>query len=405
MRIVLISQEYPPETSKGGIGSQTYIKAHGLTRLGHEVHVISRSVDLKRHVYRDGSVLVTRIPGINEAAYTDIADWVSYSSMVAAELMQQHHETPFDIADFPEWGCEGFVHLLNQSEWNRLPTVIHLHGPLVMLAHTLLWPELTSKLYKVGSQLEETTLHLADAVYSSSECSADWCTQHYGLERQEIPCLHTGVNIELFYPRDIEKNARTTVIFVGKIVENKGIVLLLEAVCRLANEYPDLKLEIVGRGEDKIIEKLHKIALHYKCPDIFELAGFVEKEDLPTYLSRAHLFAAPSRFEGGPGFVYLEAMACGLPVIGCSGSGATEIVNDGDTGLLIPPDDINALTNALAKLLADPVKREVMGKRALAYVREHSDSKQCVQSIADYYQSVIKKCRKPLPGGVKDSHG
>ena len=123
---------------------------------------------------------------------------------------------------------------------------------------------------------------------------------------------------------------------------------------------------------------------------MLDLPGYIDRRDLPNQLSRAHLFAAPSKYEGGPGFVYLEAMACGLPVIGCNGSGAAEVIFNGKNGLLVPPDDVTALATALRRLLANEAEREKMSARAQAFVAQKADSKKCVARIADFYQSVIE---------------
>ena len=74
----------------------------------------------------------------------------------------------------PEYGGEGYLHLLNRADWNRIPTVVQLHGPLAMMAETIGWPERDSDLYRVGREMEGSTLRMADAVYSSSRCSARW---------------------------------------------------------------------------------------------------------------------------------------------------------------------------------------------------------------------------------------
>ena len=123
MRIAFVSQEYPPETGFGGIGSQTYRKAHGLASLGHEVYVISHSRDADRHVYDQENVRVIRIPGADHehAIATEAARWVSYSVKVAAEIARLHADVRLDLVDFPEWGSEGYLHLLNQTEWNSYP--------------------------------------------------------------------------------------------------------------------------------------------------------------------------------------------------------------------------------------------------------------------------------------------
>jgi glycosyltransferase involved in cell wall biosynthesis len=305
------------------------------------------------------------------------------------EIVRQHGIAAFDILDFPEWGCEGFTHLLNQSEWNRTPAVIHLHGPLVMLANTLGWPEKDTELYRTGRYMEQTCLRLATAVYSSSVCSAAWCAAEYGLDKERIPCLHTGIDSTFFYPRDIPKADDPTIVFVGKMVRNKGVDTLLEAVCGLAHEFAGLKLVLVGGGEEHVVASLKDRAAELGFGQSLVFAGYLLRDELALQLSRAHIFAAPSHYEGGPGFVYLEAMACGLPVIGCSGSGAAEVIRDGDTGYLVPPGDVPALAASLRHLLAQPQERAAMGNRARRFVMEHAESQQCVKNIANFYAQTI----------------
>src|SRR5687767_8234438 len=92
MRIALISQEYPPETGSGGIGTQAFQKANWLADHGHEVHVISHSRDGRRHEYQAGGVHVIRIPGFDEkfAIAAEEVRWLAYSMCVAAELAHLH---------------------------------------------------------------------------------------------------------------------------------------------------------------------------------------------------------------------------------------------------------------------------------------------------------------------------
>jgi glycosyltransferase involved in cell wall biosynthesis len=393
VRIALVSQEYPPETALGGIGSQTHMKAHGLSALGHEVFVISHSVDDERHDYRDGDVSVIRIPGKDGALpiYSDAARWISYSVEVAAAIAGLNAQQPLDIVDFPEWGAEGYVHLLNRTEWNWIPTVIHMHGPLVMFAHEIGWPEKESELYRVGTMMESTCLRLADAVFSSSDCSADWCAAHYGLSRATIPTLHSGIDTALFRRQEVHRDGRPTIVFVGKIERNKGLTLLLEAAIELRQSFPRLLLRIIGRGNPELLSELEAKALSASAPDLLDVCGFVERQQLPLFLSSADVFAAPSTYEGGPGFVYLEAMSCGLPVIACAGSGSREAVTHGDTGLLIPPNDLESLTAALFELLSDREKAGAMGTRGRLYVEQHADSRDCLRRLESLYRSVGKQ--------------
>jgi glycogen synthase len=390
MRMCFVSQEYPPETEHGGLGSQTYLKAHGLASLGHETYVVSRSPDYETHEYEDGPVRMLRIPGFygRLPLYTECVQWITYSAEVAAAVCELHSRAPFDIIDFPEWGGEGYVHLLNQTEWNHIPTVTHLHGPLVMFAHMMGWPEIDSEFYWVGTQMESTCLRLTDAVFSSGSSSTDWCSRYYGVDGTQIPTLHTGVDTGLFFPRDIPKDVRPTILFVGKLVPNKGVKYLVDAACRLAREYPDLRLRMLGGGEAGFIRELNAQARSSGFPDLLDLPGFVSRKELPLHYSRAHVFAAPSFFEGGPGFVYLEAMACGLPVVACSGTGVADVVTHEESGLLVPPKDVDALTDALRWLLDHPDERQAMAARARRYVLEQADSQVCLKRLEAFYTAV-----------------
>ena len=393
MRIGLVSQEYPPHTAFGGIGSQTWNKAHGLTSLGHHVQVISHGADDRTTTEQSGKLTVTRIPGFDSKlpVQTDAVRWLTYSAEVAAAILRLHNTEPFDLLDFPDWGAEAYVYLLNRTESHRIPTVIQLHGPLVMFAHALGWPQLESEFYRVGTHMEGTCLRLADAVFSSSRCSIDWCVRHYGLDPTAIPVIHAGVDTQLFSPPASRRPGPRMIVFVGKIARNKGVELLLDAALRLSTECPDLQLRLIGRGERQMVESLRRKAKAAGKSAMLDLPGFIDRRDLPQYLREADVFAAPSYYEGGPGFVYLEAMACGLPVIGCEGSGANEAIIPEQTGLLVPPGNVEALVGALRRLLTDAEDRRAMGQQARDYVCAKADSQSCLKQLAAFYSTVVDR--------------
>ena len=393
MRIALVSQEYPPGTARGGIGTQTYLKATGLTAKGHRVFVISRGP--QRSETEENGVRVIRIPGLEDEMpeMTEIVEWITHSVVVAAELQSLAVKESLDIIDFPEWGAEGYVYLLNRTEWSRVPAVVHLHGPMVMLAHSIGYPDPESDFYRVGTQMEAKSVQLADAVYSSSACSAKWVRDNYQMV-DEIPIIHLGINTDEFFPRNFNGNNSRSITFVGKIVTNKGVEELVTAAGNLTRRFPDLKLRLIGNGEPKVIERLTEIASRYQYPDFLEFVGFLNRDRLPEELSRADIFAAPSYYEGGPGFVYLEAMSCGIPVVGCSGSGVDEIVQHGVNGMLVPPRDARSLESVLGDLLTNDQARKEMGVNAREFVLQNADSSVCLDKLEAFYEAVIASARK-----------
>jgi len=159
---------------------------------------------------------------------------------------------------------------------------------------------------------------------------------------------------------------------------------LLEAAIKIAPAFPGLRVRMFGREEKQVAAALRKRAAAAGCEDILEFAGFADHNTLPLELSQADVFAAPSRYEGGPGFVYLEAMACGLPAIACESSGAAEVIVPGENGALVPPDNVDALADALRRLLAD----KCIGRRAREYVVRNFDTIDCVGRIESFFKQV-----------------
>ncbi|WP_418317899.1 glycosyltransferase family 4 protein [Piscinibacter sakaiensis] len=395
MRIALVSQAYPPETAQGGIATQTHAKAHGLAALGHQVFVISHSIDGQRHLHHDGPVEVVRIPGFDSWMQIDseAARWISYSLLVAAELADLQRRIAIDIIDFPEWGCEGYLHLLNRGSPRQPPVVLHLHGPLIMLAETIGWPEPESELCRTGLMMEATCLRLADAIVSSSRCSAQWAGKHGGIDAESIPVIHTGIDTDRYRPGLATRDPRPTIVFVGRVALSKGVDTLVDAACKVADRMPELRLRLIGGVGDGLRRQLLRRSAAAGHDELLEFAGFVTREALPRELCRGHLFAAPSQYEGGPGFVYLEAMACGLPVVGCSGSGSAEVIRDGETGRLVPPGDTDALAAVLFQLLDDGAGRRRLGDAARAYTLAEADWRVCIPRYAHFLQRVVETRR------------
>jgi glycosyltransferase involved in cell wall biosynthesis len=159
----------------------------------------------------------------------------------------------------------------------------------------------------------------------------------------------------------------------------------------LAAELPDLRVRLLGRADESIALELRRRAVAAGRPGLLEIVGFVPHEKLPAQLGRAHVLVSPAPHEPGPGMASLEAMACGLPVIACAGSGAAEVVTHEQTGLLVPPRDKTALVAALRRLLTDATTRAAMGARARRYALENADSKVCLARLESFYQSVVHR--------------
>jgi GalNAc-alpha-(1->4)-GalNAc-alpha-(1->3)-diNAcBac-PP-undecaprenol alpha-1,4-N-acetyl-D-galactosaminyltransferase len=158
----------------------------------------------------------------------------------------------------------------------------------------------------------------------------------------------------------ISPPARPYVVGMGRLDDQKGFDLLIDAFVRMAAEHPDVDLRIIGEGPRR--EALeHRVSKHGLTARV-QLLGWLDQP--AAVLRGAELFVLSSRWEGFPNAL-LEAMACGLPAVSFAcDSGPAEIVRHGVDGRLVPPEDVPALAAAIDGLLRDPEQRRRMGVRA-----------------------------------------
>ncbi len=392
MKICLVSQEYPPETAWGGVGTQTWVKARGMTKLGHEVHVLSRAANEEpglRSGMVDG-VTVHRMqpPGFDFPIFGKPLYMFGYAWHVLATLYKLAEQHKFDVLDFPEYGGEGFAYQLDRTLWNSAPVVVQLHGPLAMFREIFRWPEQESRLQQYGMFVEEFSLKNADVVIACSRSVADLAGRYYGISPAAVEVVHCGVDTDVFFPQPgVLCNNRPTVLFVGQIVENKGTHVLAEAVLSLRGKYPDICLQLLGAGRE-VVGMVESMCRACGGEGNVEFHGFVPLEKLPDFYRRAHVFCLPAEYESF-GQVYIEAMACGCPVIASNSGGGAEIVTDGHTGLLVPPNDVRAVAAAIDRMLCDADLRQRVSEAGLRRVRDYFAMDKYIQRVVAAYDKAI----------------
>lgn len=151
-----------------------------------------------------------------------------------------------------------------------------------------------------------------------------------------------------------------TLISVGRLAPQKGFDLLITAFAKIHANYPDWHLTILGEGESRA--ELEELRSQFQLTDKVHLPGKVT--NVHDYLRQADIFVMSSRCEGFPNAL-CEAMACGLPVISTDClSGPREIITDGVDGILVAPEDVEALAMGLDKLMSDPAKRQQLADAA-----------------------------------------
>jgi len=392
MTICLVSQEYPPETGGGGIGTQTYLRAHGLSARGHTVHVVSMSWDRESRTYDDGGATVHRIGEVmlDVNGYEQSTYWLAYSNAVAARIVELEKSIPFDVIQFAEYGGEGFVYQTDTWAYRRAKFVVQMHGPLAMFSEHWGWPECDSVMHRVGCFMERTSLQYADKLLASSLHTARYCGQAYGVDTSGAGVVYSGIDVARFAPRVAADDARSPkILFVGGLSGGKGITDLIRAAGRLKMRFPNLVLRAIGKADAEQRATIDRLVAEHDLRGNFELVGYVKYEELPQQYAWCDFFAAPSVYEGGPGNVYLEAMACGKPVIACDTGGMPEVIPEGQTGLLVPPHNVDALEAAVGTLATEVAVRERMGQAAREHVVANFSVERYLDKCEGHYRELL----------------
>ncbi|MFZ8854401.1 MAG: glycosyltransferase family 4 protein [Armatimonadota bacterium] len=177
-------------------------------------------------------------------------------------------------------------------------------------------------------------------------------------------------DIEVFLKAGESDGAREPVIlYAGVLIPGKGVHHLLRAFAKVAQEFPEVRLEIVGRDENsEYAEELRQEVFRLRLNGRVSFVGEVPQVELANRMHRSSVFVLPSLSEG-LGRVVVEAMATGTPVIGSHVDGIPEIVQEGLTGFLVPPGDEEALAERLRWVLKHPQEAKGMGHRAREFAR------------------------------------
>jgi D-inositol-3-phosphate glycosyltransferase len=216
-----------------------------------------------------------------------------------------------------------------------------------------------------------TTVHgmLSDSysIVNSVQTSAEF-VEELGHEPDGI--VYPGVDTDLFHPDapPAFDHDETTILFVGRFVESKGLFDLLDALAATRDFDTDVHLSIIGRGDHDAVER--RIGRH-GLGSAVSIVGSVPHDDLPGYYTAADVVCSPSHYESF-GMVNMEAMACGTPVITTTVDGVTEYAIDGETALLVPPGSPDELADAIATAAESPELRTRLATQGRAVAERYS---------------------------------
>ncbi len=189
-----------------------------------------------------------------------------------------------------------------------------------------------------------------------------------------------------------EKDAYFRIGAIRTLSAKYGIEYLIRAFALLHSKYDNLKLEIVGDGDQRLY--LEQLAKELNIAEKTKFYGYVSQtKDFKTYIQLLRgfdVFVIPSVLDSETfGVAAVEAMACGLPVVAANIGGLPEVVDDNETGILVPVRDAQAIADALEKLIENTTLRNSFGHNGRIKVEKNYDWKMSVEKMKSLYQSVL----------------
>lgn len=227
--------------------------------------------------------------------------------------------------------------------------------------------------------LEQNIFSEADQIVVTTFFIRQIIIERYKIKSEKIIVIPNYVLTDLFYPDQKRGDSRNRICFVGRLDKEKNLFALLKAVKGL-----NLELVIVGSGplRKELEEKAHKNGISV------QFWGNIPHRQLPQILNSSDLFILPSLYEGHPKAL-LEAMACGLPVIGTDVPGIRELITHRETGYLsgTSPEEIR---EAIKEVLADRPLRERMGRNAREFIVENFSLERILRMELELLQELVE---------------
>lgn len=396
LSILLVSKDFPPMHC-GGVATLSKELAQALAADGHIVHVVTQSRDINRVDLENGvwvhRMLVETIErpprALSEAIPQHVWDW-SATALKEARRIASHRR--IDVVEAPIWDCEGVAFLFD-GRWplvTSLQTTIHFW----LDSHSE-YREDEAWMSGFGTPmmaLERTLMLGSDGIRSISSAIRRDIEAAYDIEFDAERIAVQALGLADLAPEADSLNVVPEVLFVGRLEARKGIDVLLAAIPLVLGEIPDARFSIVGDdtlvGPDGRTYK-ETFLTGGEWDGAVRFEGRMDDTALPGAYSRCDVFVAPSRFESF-GLVFLEAMRAAKPVIGCDVGGMPEVIDDGKSGLLVPPGDPRALADAIISLLRDSARRRQMGRAGRERFLSHFTSGRMAQESESLYARAIE---------------
>ncbi|AXG06301.1 glycosyltransferase family 4 protein [Haloplanus rubicundus] len=387
MNVVIVSHMFPsPQDPIDGIFVLQQAKA--LSERGHDVEVISPIPYVPKTISKVlGQPPSTEVP--NSDTYDDIAvHYPRYWSLPRPETLPfvayslrrtlKHHQHLFEQADIIN------AHVALPDGFGSVPLARLLEVPLVTTIHGV---DLQHTIHKsiILKRQVRTVFEASDRIILNSEKLQRIYAENFeGTEK--IRVIFNGLATESALSAEpIEEFTELfRMISVGNLIAEKGHRYVLESIADLSFDF-----EYVIVGDGPLRTSLEDYAVSLGIRDRVTFVGEVENEAVFSYLKSSDLFILPS-YEEAFGIAYLEAMACGLPVIACEGEGPADYITHRKTGFLVPPKDSDVLVDVIRELQNNVELRRDVGFRGQQVALNRFSWERNAKSVEQVFNELIE---------------
>ncbi len=364
----------------GGAQENTVASCIGLRQRGYDVDlVIGPQTGPEGSLYQQAQAAGVPIIIVDELrrAPNPMLDW-----QAARALTRLFREKRYDLVHTHS-GKAGFMGRL-AARWAGVPVVVHgIHGPSFYRYQNPIGNWLFTWAEQVAGEWTTQFVSVADAMTEQYLAAA------VGRPNQYVT-IHSGMNTDAFLRAQPDPQLRAALgigpddLVVGKVARlfrMKGHEFLFEAMPAIVRAVPNVKFLLVGDGiYRKRFEKL--------VGDRVVFAGLVPPVEIPRYMALMDVLVHLSLREGLPRTLP-QALATGKPVVAFDVDGAREVCLDGETGFLLPAEDVNGLATAVIRLLRDPALARSMGERGRALVQHEFTEALMAQRLDELYRRLM----------------
>ena len=361
VRVLALERPLPPASALGSARRLTSALAGAVTQ--------------PRHDTLDG-LEVEYVRFVSPPRERSYATWDRWArGPLGKALAALHAEWPLDLVH-AHYALPAAGAALSFTEAEQLPLAVSIHGGDV-LGPLVSTPQARAR---IGGVLRRASVVLCNSKDTLIRCSAltgsaaRMCVVHLGAEAPHDPP---------------PKRSEPALVTLGHIVARKRHVDVLHALTVLATRIPEVRWVVIGDGPERA--GLQRLAGQLGVNDRIDWLGQRPPDDALRELARCHVMAMPSLNEAF-GVAYVEALACGLPAIGCKGEGGPEeIAAFGEGMLLVPPRDPDSIAAEAAGLLGDPARLDELAAGARKTATEEFSWDRCGRATLEAYERAVEE--------------